>query len=785
MKSTQHKPIRPNLDPDNGTVAVSPETSPTLAQSLLDNCDREPMQFISRIQSQGNLIAFDLDTGVITSCSENSRHFLQQAPEQLLGQNIGNLSLTEHLAGDILKRLKASPEGTPTAFETATADGSAPSQTETLLDVAAHHYKNTGFLEFLPSVRMTFKQYRERVRQAQSAITKILNAESFEAGCQIAVEAVAQLTGYDRVQLYKFHPNSSGEVTHEWRAPEMPTYLGLFFPASDIPPSARELYRLNPTRAIFNALDFGAPLVHVHDQTLTPDLTFATLRSVSPVHLQYLKHMGVKASMSISCLKGANHLWGLICGHHKQPKILSLDERNICKSIADTLMLKLNNSLNGKFSAALACVRKIESNFADRLSQTDNISKAFYTCCNDIMALYPAQGLALSYRNQIFTAGQTPPDPFLTHIFTWLRTKDLGWFSTTKLWEHIPAAKAHLDTACGILTQRIDRGAHCQLVWFKPSAPTAIRWAGNPYQKTLLEQNDRVMLSPRHSFEQWSDENERSALAWPENSQRISKEIFSAMFTIIESRAAMLEKLNKALTRSNADLEQYAYAASHDLKSPLRAIDNLAQWLTEDLDGKLSPDDRTHFAEIRSRVDRMENLLDDFLDYASLDSKLNELGPQLYCQGANLIEDIQLLLAQQDNKYELTIDDDLKQQELPRQPLLRVLLNLISNALRHNDKAIPKIHIGMDSHDGFWTFNICDNGPGVDKMYSERIFEPYEKLESRDIVEGSGLGLSIARKITESLGGTLYLRTEMTPRTTEHPDLTGCCFELTWPKHAN
>lgn len=755
---------------NNSSASKSTSNANTfiITQAHIHNCAQEPIQFSQRIQRQGVLIGFDLNSGRITSCSENCAQFINESPPDLFKKTVNELPNAGVFANELRKKLQKTPSGAAISIE---SDDQSPT---TKLDLVAHHHNGTGFIEYIPTHALSYAQYRLKVRETQLAIATLLSAENFEAACQIALESIATLTGYDRVQLYKFQPDYSGQVTHEVRANHMPSFKGLFFPASDIPQQARELYRLNPARAIFDAYDTGVAVLNACAMQSNIDLSHAHLRSVSPVHLQYLQNMGVKASMSISLLVD-HQLWGLICGHHAQPKIYSLDDRQICKSIADALMLKRANSLQGKYASALQQVRQIENNFAQQLQEKNDISAALAQCQADLLGLHQAQGIAFSYEDQIHQHGNTPPMGFLRGLFEWLQTEAHDNYATDRLWADYPDARDYLDTACGILTQSIDRDANCRIIWFRANAPTAIRWAGNPHEKKIQKTQDTgyPILSPRHSFQQWCDENEQAALAWSENWPSISKEIFRALFTIIEARAKTLAKLNRDLMRANTDLAQYAYAASHDLKAPLRAIDNLTNWLSEDLAGKLTPTDKQNLNEIRKRIDRMENLLDDFLDYATVTPTTDADKKERICSGTALIEDIALLTGYE-APHTIELDEALKTVQLPRHPLQRVLLNLIANALKHNDKEHPSVKLGFYSKDNFWHFTISDNGPGIASCYHEKIFEPYEKLESRDKVEGSGLGLAIVRKITDAEGGSIKI-TKSSPE-------TGTCFELTWPK---
>jgi PAS domain S-box-containing protein len=228
-------------------------------------------------------------------------------------------------------------------------------------------------------------------------------------------------------------------------------------------------------------------------------------------------------------------------------------------------------------------------------------------------------------------------------------------------------------------------------------------------------------------------------------------------------RSAQLEVANK-------DLEEFAYVASHDLKAPLRVIDNASQWLEEDLAEHLSGETREHLALLRGRVKRMEKLLDDLLAYARIgrttDSRYTEIIP-----GDLLMDEVLALLSAEN--FRLTVSPGFKSIQLCRMPLQQILLNLIGNAIKHHDKKQGCIEVTVEDRGAHYSFAVTDDGPGIAPRFHEQIFQMFQTLRPRDQVEGSGIGLALVRKHIHLFGGTLELKSA---------EGAGSTFRFTWPK---
>jgi hypothetical protein len=227
----------------------------------------------------------------------------------------------------------------------------------------------------------------------------------------------------------------------------------------------------------------------------------------------------------------------------------------------------------------------------------------------------------------------------------------------------------------------------------------------------------------------------------------------------------------KALEAANRELEAFAYAVAHDLKAPLRVIQNASVWLEEDLEKLLTPEARVNLALLRSRVQRMEKLLDDLLEYSRIGRTTNAKSGELI-SGSRLMENVLELLAPP-NGFCIEVGSSLDNIQVVRMPLQQVLLNLISNAIKHHDKPTGRIEVAVEDSGSHYRFSVRDDGPGIPAQFHEQIFRMFQTLKSKDRVEGSGMGLAMVRKHVEVAGGEIHLESAVGQ---------GSTFIFTWPK---
>ncbi|MBI1367998.1 MAG: PAS domain S-box protein [Planctomycetes bacterium] len=246
-----------------------------------------------------------------------------------------------------------------------------------------------------------------------------------------------------------------------------------------------------------------------------------------------------------------------------------------------------------------------------------------------------------------------------------------------------------------------------------------------------------------------------------------------AIFDITEQKLAqkLIEQRTKELARSNADLEEFAYAASHDLRAPLRAIANLSEWIEEDAGPSLSDDARSHLSLLRRRVNRMQRLIDDLLTYSRA-TRQHEQAERV--DVAKLLEDV-IFLLNPPGTFTIRIQPGMPAFHTDKAPLSQVFTNLIGNAVKHHDKPDGRIDINVTDEGAFYRFTIRDDGPGIPLEFRERIFKMFHTLRSRDEVETSGVGLALVKKLVERRGGRVWV---------ESAEARGSMFHFTWPKSA-
>ena len=337
----------------------------------------------------------------------------------------------------------------------------------------------------------------------QRALFRIPEDEAaLEAYCVSLVDSIVRLTGYHRAMIYRFRDDWSGEVVAEKTSPELGSYLGLRFPASDIPAIARQLYLLNPWRHIPDTRAASVPLVAAQDAPL--DLTYTDLRSVSPVHLIYLANMGVGASFSLP-IRVANRLWGLVACHHLEPRALSLSCRQACANLTSSFSLGLSSHLASRRIQKIDSLERRVDRILEYVSLHPDPLDGIEANGSILMEAMGAEGLATIIGTDVILLGSTPSLDEMEMIDAWFVGQwSENLFASDHLGELFSDNPLLLSVAAGMLAVKTSspRSGWVRFYWFRPEEAYEVAWAGNP-DKPTVENAGAVMLSPRRSFEKW------------------------------------------------------------------------------------------------------------------------------------------------------------------------------------------------------------------------------------------------------------------------------------------
>ena len=482
------------------TQAAHP--APAFGQADLSNCEREQIQFAGSIQPHGALLLVREADQVIVQASENAAAFLAletPVPGMRLGDIKGNL------AERIQPRLQDALEAIPIAVRCRIG----PAEAE--YDALIHRPAGGGLLIELeragPCVDVS--------RHVESALQTILTCTSLRALGDETARLFKDLIGYDRVMVYRFDDEGHGEVFSERREQRLEPYLGNRYPASDIPQIARRLYERNRVRVLVDVNAEQVPL----SPSASPlsgrelDMSLCFLRSMSPIHIQYLQNMGVCATLVASLMVNGK-LWGLIACHHYVPRFVHYEVRALCELLAEAVATRVAALESFAQAQAELSVRRLEQRMIEAIGREGDWRTALFDGTASVLQPVDASGAALLFDGTILTAGEVPGTAELRDLGRWLDTRSSAPLIWTSSLGRDEARFASLTPmASGVLATRVSASPGEYLLWFRPERVRTVTWGGNPF-KAFTIGNDPTQLSPRRSFAQWHQVVEGTSDPW-------------------------------------------------------------------------------------------------------------------------------------------------------------------------------------------------------------------------------------------------------------------------------
>lgn len=482
--------------------------TPAFGEADLTNCEREQIQFAASIQPHGALLVVSEPDRVIVQASDNAAAFLNLAADPVgmpLGDLPGNLgrSIRPHL-DDPLHKI-------PRAVRCRVGQPAAD------FDCLIHRPAAGGLVIELeragPSVDLS--------RNVEQAVQTILAASSLRTLCDETASIFKRLTDYDRVMVYRFDTHGHGEVISERREAHLEAFLGNHYPASDIPQIARQLYERNRVRVLADVDARPAPIL----PRLSPatgrdlDMSMCFLRAMSPIHIQYLKNMGVGATLVASLMVGGK-LWGLIACHHYTPRFVHFEVRAVCELLAEAVGTRIAALESFAQAQVELSVRRIEQRLVESVSREGDWIQALFDSPQTLLQPVGASGAALMFEGQVHSVGDVPGTQELRTIGAWLDRQagnagadPAAVFATEQLGLDDPAFAAIRHVASGLLAARVSTSPGEYLMWFRPERIRTVTWGGDP-QKPFVVGMDPADLSPRRSFAQWHQLVENTSQPW-------------------------------------------------------------------------------------------------------------------------------------------------------------------------------------------------------------------------------------------------------------------------------
>jgi two-component system, chemotaxis family, sensor kinase Cph1 len=503
----------------------------------LSGCDREPIHIPGSIQPHGILLVAEKTTLVVRHGAGDVERVFQL--ERWAGRPLADF-LGQEVAG---KAALVSETAQKRAFiDTISAPG-AP-----LLDVTAHIIDDYLLVEIEPRVTAP-RSSTELLGKIESASNALDQATTLKNLCDIAAVQFRELTRYDRVMVYRFLENGAGAVLAESRRDDLHSFLNHHFPGSDIPQQARALYIRNLLRVIPDVNYEAAPLRPPWVDPFALDMSDSVLRSVSPIHLQYLKNMGVAASASVSIVKDGV-LWGLIACHNETPLPIAYDIRATCRTLASNLARQIKTREEAEAYRERLRLRGSQDDTIALLSRHGSLEEEIANHVDDLSRLISCDGFAVLRGKELVLTGACPPEDDVRKLADWLIAKSVeSVFSTNRLIASYPPAEQFEGVTAGVLAALLSVEERWLLVWFRAEEVQIVKWAGNPHKAVELKPGE--ILSPRASFEAWQETVHGHSRRWTMAEIEAAARFRQELLEFRQNRR--LRELNRQLTETVAE----------------------------------------------------------------------------------------------------------------------------------------------------------------------------------------------------------------------------------------
>lgn len=529
----------------------------------LTNCDREPIHLLGQIQPFGALVAINADW-MVAQYSANFDDILGAGTTIGPGMPLGELfapdaigafrrSLGQMRGNDVVERI----------FGLVLTAGGEP------FDVAVHTSGPWTIIEFEPHDAIGFTSH---VGTLRTIMSELETHDEAVALCREAAAHMKRLLGFDRVMVYRFHEDQSGEVVAEEREPHLESFFGLRYPKTDIPAQARALYMRNPFRIISDVLSDPVPLVpgfSIEGQPL--DLSLSTLRAVSPIHIEYLRNMGVGASLSISIVIRGK-LWGLFACHHYGPRVLPYSMRTVAELFSQLFSLLLDRVLTDAGNRLSLKGRELHDRLMARLAGGVSLTESLPTLATVVGSVVRHDGSSAYVDGVYRTRGRAPTEEQFRALIPALNSGSTSRvFASKELPARIAAAQAFAEEVVGAMVIPVSRRPRDYFVLWRRELPQVVTWAGNP-EKPVEYGPNGARLTPRKSFEAWQQSVGGQSAEWTHEECQIAEAL---RVTLLEVILRLTDDAVQERARAQEQQELLIAELNHRVRNILNLIRGL------------------------------------------------------------------------------------------------------------------------------------------------------------------------------------------------------------------
>ncbi|MCC2956305.1 GAF domain-containing protein [Massilia sp. IC2-477] len=690
------------------------------------NCADEPIHIPGSVQPHGALLFFTAD-GLLEGWSANAPAMLGLALE--LGAPYASLDLPPAALELLLDYVGPGDAEVTPSMVPVCVNGAD-------YDCIVHAAFGRIVAEFEQRDVSADEVARFAVK-AHASIDRLRRQKTIEDLLSIAVGQIREFTGFDRVMAYRFRPDDSGDVVAESRREDIVPYLGQRYPASDIPAQARRLYVLNTLRSIIDVNDTMVPLLGAPD-ALPLDMSHGVLRSVSPVHIEYLKNMGVGASMSVSIVINGR-LWGLIACHHMSRRLVPYSIRMAADVLAQVMASTIHSIESRQETVVIERAAATRTKLVEDLLLEDDPLETFGRFSDAILLATQAQAQLTSYFHKVQVRGDVAPELAEAIIASLPEgTHDLVVREQLDDWPE--AIRDRLGKWVGLMALPFDPPANGWNVLLRVEQIEQVAWGGRP-EKTTTFGPLGERLTPRGSFDAWYETVRGHAHPWEA--------------TILANSRLTLAELVRVMTARRAQTEatraQLLAMLGHDLRDPLHSI-NMAGMVLEK--GSAQP---TLGKRIQSSTSRMQRMITQVLDMSRIDGGLG-LGVTLEPVDLTaLVEDLmdEARMAYPTIPFQLTCDDPARV-NADSGRLAQVLSNLLSNARHHGEVGKP-VRVCVRTEGRQAVVEVSNAGAPIPPDIAATLFNPFKRasLHNPRNRTGMGLGLYIAQQIVREHHGEI------------------------------